>query len=448
LFDLIVRGGTLVLPSGVMQGDIAIEAGTIRAIAPELSGSSTREFDADGLHVLPALIDVHLHFNEPGRAEWEGAATGSRALAAGGGAVFFDMPLNSTPCTVNAGEFVRKRAALEALSIADFGLWGGLIPGNVSEMADMAAVGVVGFKAFMCDSGLPEFPRADDLTLYEGMREASRLNLPVAVHAESEELTRALTSRMRKEGRSSIRDFLASRPVLVELEAIQRATLIAEETGAKLHVVHISSGRGVLIAAAARNRGVDVSIETCPHYLFFTEDDLEETGALLKCTPPLRDSAQQGDLWEQVLNGVVDMVASDHSPAPPSMKSGEFISCWGGIAGAQSTLPVLLERGHHERALPLTRIARLLSATPAQRFRIEHKGSLTVGNEGDLVLLDLNQPFALRKEDMADRHRQNPYGGECFRGTILQTLRRGEPIYADGVFPTKAGGELVMPGRR
>ena len=194
--DLVVRGGTVVAPGGTMRCDVAIDDGRISAIGPALAGAR-EEIDARGLHVLPAAIDVHLHFNEPGRTEWEGAATGSRGLAAGGGAVFFDMPLNSTPCTLTPVEFDRKLAALQVASITDFGIWGGLVPGSVSAMADMAARGVVGFKAFMCDSGLPEFPRADDGTLLEGMQEASRLGLPVAVHAESEELTRALTARAR-----------------------------------------------------------------------------------------------------------------------------------------------------------------------------------------------------------------------------------------------------------
>ena len=195
--------------------------------------------------MLPGVIDVHLHFNEPGRTEWEGAATGSRALAAGGGTLFFDMPLNSTPCTVNAREFDRKRAALETSSITDFGLWGGLVPGSVPDMAEMADRGVVGFKAFMCDSGLPEFPRADDVTLLDGLREAARLGRPVAVHAESEELTRGLAERITSR---TARAFLDSRPVLAELEAIQRALLLAKEARAPLHIVHVSSGRGVALA--------------------------------------------------------------------------------------------------------------------------------------------------------------------------------------------------------
>ena len=293
MLDLVVRGDT---------EDIAIEDGKIVTIGPELPGAAN-EIDARGLHVFPGLIDVHLHFNEPGRTDWEGAATGSRALAAGGGTLFFDMPLNSTPCTVNSTAFDRKLAALTESSIADFALWGGLIPGNVGEMAELADRGVVGFKAFLCDSGLPEFPRADDLTLLDGLREAARLGLPVAVHAESQEITQGLARRIRPEQRGSIPAFLASRPVLAEIEAIQRATLLAGEAGAKLHIVHVSSGRGVAMAAEARTRGVDVSIETCPHYLFFTEDDVERLGAIAKCAPPLRNAVEQDGLVDATARG-------------------------------------------------------------------------------------------------------------------------------------------------
>jgi allantoinase len=439
LSSVVIRGGRVLTPEGLLRADVRIEDETIAAVERELSGAI--EIDARGLHVIPAVIDVHLHFNEPGRTEWEGAATGSRALAAGGGAVFFDMPLNSTPCTVNALEFDRKRAALEACSIADFGIWGGLIPGNLSEMAELAGRGVVGFKAFLCDSGLPEFPRADDLTLWEGLVEAARLDLPVAVHAESHEITSQLAAR----GVSSIQDFLASRPVLAELEAIQRATLIAGEAKARLHIVHISSGRGVVAAAEARARGVDVSIETCPHYLFFTEEDVERLGALAKCAPPLRNSGHQTELWDQLVNGTIDIVASDHSPAPPEMKTADFLRAWGGIAGVQSTLAVLLDRGHFGRGIPLERIASLLAATPARRFRIPHKGAIHAGNDADLALVDLTSSFTLRVEDMAHRHRLSPYAGETFRGVVRRTMRRGETIFADGNFPSDSRGKLICP---
>ena len=442
--DLIVRGGTIVTPGGSLLADVAIEGGAIQAIGPELPGAK-QEIDARGLHVFPAVIDVHLHFNEPGRTEWEGAATGSRALAAGGGAVFFDMPLNSTPCTVNAREFDRKHAALEASSITDFGLWGGLVPGNVGEMAELAQRGVVGFKAFMCDSGLPEFPRADDFTLWKGLAEAARLDLPVSVHAENQEITQALSRAMAEQSRTGARDFVESRPVIAEVEAIQRATLFAGEAGAKLHIVHISSGRGVVAAAEAKARGVDVSIETCAHYLFFTEEDLERLGAIAKCAPPLRDTAEHRDLWGKLSDGTIDIVASDHSPAPPEMKTGAMMKVWGGIAGVQSTLAVLLERGHFERGLPLERIAALTAATPARRFRIARKGQLAVGNDADLTLLDLSGSHTLTKGNLHQRHALSPYVGSTFRGVVRGTLRRGETIFKDGAITAQSSGALVRP---
>lgn len=442
--DQVVRGGTVVTPDGLIQADVAISGGRIEAVAPNLPGAVT-EIDAHGLFVFPGLIDVHLHFNEPGRTDWEGAASGSRALAAGGGTLFFDMPLNSTPCTINAREFDRKCAALKAASVTDFALWGGLVPGNVGDMHDLGARGVVGFKAFLCDSGLPEFARADDLTLFEGLREAARLGLPVAVHAESHEITAALARRALDKGRSQVRDFLASRPVLAELEAIQRATFLAGEARAKLHIVHVSSGRGVALAAEARARGVDVSIETCPHYLFFTEEDVERLGAIAKCAPPLRSRDEQAGLWDRLLSGTVDIVASDHSPSPPEMKSGDFFRAWGGIAGVQSTLAVLLEQGHHQRGLPLERIAALLAATPAQRFRIANKGSITPGNDADLALVDLGRTFTLHPGALQQRHRISPYIGSEFRGALVRTIRRGETIFMEGAVTAQTMGELVRP---
>jgi allantoinase len=442
--DLLIRGGTIVTPGGLERADVAIEGGAIQAIGTDLAGSPN-EIDARGLHVFPALIDVHLHFNEPGRTEWEGAASGSRALAAGGGAVFFDMPLNSTPCTVNAREFDRKRAALEASSITDFGLWAGLIPGNIGEMEELAGRGVVGFKAFLCDSGLPEYPRADDFTLWKGLAEAARLNLPVSVHAENQEITQTLSRAMAEQGRSGARDFLESRPLIAELEAIQRATLFAGETGAKLHIVHNSSGRGVVAAAEAKARGVDVSIETCAHYLFFTEEDLERLGAVAKCAPPLRDAAQQRVLWGTLLDGTIDIVASDHSPASPEMKTGAMMKVWGGIAGVQSTLAVLLERGHFERGLPLERIATLTAATPARRFRISGKGQLAPGNDADLTLVDLSAAHTLSDHDLHQRHALSPYVGSTFRGVVRRTLRRGETIFKDGAITAQSSGRLVRP---
>jgi allantoinase len=422
LFDTAIRADGL---------QIGITDGRIESVAAEV-GPAREEIDARSLAVLPGIIDVHLHFNEPGRTDWEGAATGSRALAAGGGTTFFDMPLNSTPCTTNATEFERKRAALAAASITDFGLWGGLVPGNLADLAELAAAGAIGFKAFMSNSGLPEFARADDVTLLEGMAEAARLGLPVAVHAESEEITSILARRAL----TGVRDFLTSRPIIAELEAISRACLFAEETRVKLHIVHISSGRGVALAAEARARGVDVSIETCPHYLFFTEEDVERIGVAAKCAPPIRNQHEQDALWTALRDGTIDIVASDHSPAPPERKSGDFLRAWGGIAGVQSTLSVLLER-----QLPLDRIATVLAAKPAERFRIAWKGHIAPGYDADLTLVDLSR--SERLEHLHQRHAMSPYLGTTFRGVVRRTIRRGETIFADSAITARTSGKLI-----
>ncbi len=438
-----IRGGSVVTPQGIVEADIGIEGEYIAAVAAHLP-SATLEIDASGLAILPGLIDIHLHFNEPGRADWEGAATGSRALAAGGGTLFFDMPLNSSPCTVNAKHFDAKRAALESSSITDFALWGGLVPGNVADLAELAGRGVVGFKAFLCDSGLPEFPRADDLTLYEGMKEAARAGLPVAVHAESEEITKRLSKRMAEEGRRDIAAFLDSRPVIAEVEAIARAGLLARESGCKLHIVHISSGRGSRgRARSAFARGADLSIETCPHYLLFTDDDLLRMGAVAKCAPPLRCNSERDALWASVLRGEVDVIGSDHSPCPPEMKHrGNFLEIWGGIAGVQWTLPALIDKG-----LELTSLAAITSSNGARRFGIDRRGAIEVGAYADLVLVDLNATQVVRRESLFQRHRITPYLGMNLRGVIRKTIRRGEVIYSEGTITALTPGSLVTPKR-
>jgi allantoinase len=421
---MIVRNVQVVTPNGAHTTDVFVEDGRFTTTA---SGPET---DATGLTMLPGLIDVHVHFNEPGRADWEGAATGSRALAAGGGTTFFDMPLNSSPCTVDAAAFRAKRAALEAASITDFGLWGGIVPGNRECIPELAELGVIGFKAFMADSGLPEFPRADDLTLLRGMEEAAKLGLPVAVHAETNELLQA--------SGAGIRDYLNSRPVIAEVTAIRRACELAEEVGAKLHIVHISSGRGVLTALEARQRGVDVTIETCAHYLYFGADDMERLGAVLKCAPPLRDAGERKALWRAVTRGDIDIVASDHSPVPPVMKEGSnFFHIWGGVAGVQSTLAVLLDMAAPER------VAALTAGKPAERFGLARKGRIEPGWDADFSLVDLNAEHTVTRDSLFQRHGFSPYVGATFRGVVRRTVVRGRTVFIDGKIVAEGGGRFV-----
>jgi allantoinase len=296
----------------------------------------------------------------------------------------------------------------------------------------MAERGAIGFKAFLADSGLPEFPRSDDRTLFEGMREAARLGLPVAVHAENNDLVTPRTSG------TDVRDYLESRPVLAEVEAIERASLLARETGAMLHVVHISSGRGVRAALEARVRGTDISIETCAHYLWFTGEDMVRVGALLKCAPPLRSSDERDALWDAVRSGAVDIVGSDHSPAPPEMKrDGNFFRVWGGIAGVQHTLPVLLSGAGPERC------AGVAARNPALRFRLERKGGIAVGCAADFAIVDLNAGHTVTRESLFQRHGLSPYIGANFRSTVRRTVLRGRTIFLDGKITADAQGRMI-----
>jgi allantoinase len=270
------------------------------------------------------------------------------------------------------------------------------------------------------------------------MQEAANLGLPVAVHAESNELVRQLTRRALDEGRTSIREYLTSRPVMAELAAIRRAVLLAEESGVKLHIVHVSSGRGVAAALDGRRRGVDVTIETCAHYLYFGEEDMERLGAVLKCAPPLRDAAERKALWRAVTRGDVDIVASDHSPALPSMKEGaNFFHVWGGVAGLQSTLPVVLE------IAPLERTAALTASSPAARFGLPRKGRIEVGCDADFSLVDLNEEYTVTRESLFQRHGFSPYVGATFRGAVRRTVVRGRTVYLDGKIVAEGGGQFI-----
>jgi allantoinase len=442
---LVLRGGLVITQAGVRHADIGISDGKIAAMAPDLPGGHL-EVNAVGLHIFPGLIDAHVHFNEPGRADWEGFATGSPALAAGGGTMFFDMPLNAHPPTCDGASFDLKLAAAQKESVTDFAFWGGLVPQNLDRLEELAARGVIGFKAFMSDSGIDDFARADERTLRAGMKQAAALKLPVAVHAESETLTKKLAAEKIAAGKTSIRDYLESRPVEAELEAIRRALELAGETGCALHIVHVSSGAGIALISAAKKTGVDVTCETCPHYLTLSGEDMERIGAPAKCAPPLRTGEIKDELWRKLAGGEIDTVGSDHSPAPPEMKnSDDFFKVWGGISGVQHTLPLLLE-GIGKRGLFPAQIAHVTSFNVAERFRLpKTKGRMAVGADADLALIDLARPFIVRAEDLLYRHRQSPYAGRALTGQVVQTILRGRTIFKDGRVVATHRGQLIKP---
>ncbi|AHY46591.1 allantoinase: allantoinase [Rubrobacter radiotolerans] len=443
--DAILRGGSLVTPQGVVESDLAVEDGRIAEVAPEIEGPAREEIDASGLHVFPGGIDAHAHFNEPGRTNWEGFESGSRALAAGGLTACLEMPLNAYPPTCDAESFDRKRELAESSSLVDFGLYGGLVPGNLKDLEPLAERGVAGFKAFMSTTGTLDYTVADDLTLYEGMAEAARLGLPVLVHAENKTITDGLAGRAVSTLRLSARDYLESRPVVAELEAINRAILLAEETGCSLHIVHVSTGRGVALVAEARARGVDVTCETCAHYLVFTDEDVERLGAVAKCAPPIRSAGERDALIENLLAGDIPFVTSDHSPCPPWMKAGDdFFRAWGGISGCQSLLNVVLDLGL-ERDLPLERISALVSGNVAERFGLAGKGRIEVGADADLALVNLDRSFTLRESDLFYKHRVSPYVGMRFRGEVAATVVRGRTVFREGKVVSEPVGRFVRP---
>jgi allantoinase len=444
--DLVIRGGTIVTADGATVADISVSDGVIVDVSPEVAIRAREEIDARGLHVFPGTIDVHVHFNEPGRTDWEGWETGSAACAVGGTTTVAEMPLNAHPPTIDGPSFDAKRAAAEARSFVDFALWGGLTPVNLDRMEELAARGAIGFKAFMSNSGIDDFPAADDATLREGMRRAAALGLPVAVHAENDALTATLAVQAIAAGHTSARDYLASRPAIAEIEAIARALLFAEEMGCALHVVHVSTARGVAQIAAARARGVEATAETCPHYLLFDEEDLERLGPIAKCAPPLRPRCESDLLWQALAQGDIQIVASDHSPAPASMKAGDdFFRIWGGISGCQSLLASIVSAGHVDRGIRLASLVSVLASGPADRLRLTRKGRIAAAYDADLVLVDLSDSFTLKCEDLCYRHQHSPFAGMTFAGQPRRTILRGETVAIDGQITGRPRGRLLSP---
>jgi allantoinase len=340
-------------------------------------------------------------------------------------------------------------------SHVDYALWGGLVPSNLDDLEDLADAGVIGFKAFMSspgDTGEGCFKEVDDIALYEGMKIIARKNKVLAVHAESEEIIVALSEKYEGRKVRTARDFLDSRPLAAELDAVRRVLLFAERTECPLHLVHISSPQAVDIIWEAKQNGVDVTVETCPHYLMFTDEDVERIGPLAKCAPPIRSSREREGLWARIAEGKIDFIASDHSPCPPSMKQGsedDYFAIWGGISGAQSMLELMFDEGFLKRGLPLPLLSRLLSEAPAKRFGLfPRKGRLAVGVDADIVLVHPDAPYVLEPEHLLYRHKQSVYSGRKFNCRVMLTMNRGVTVYTidQGVGTARVGNwQLPMP---
>lgn len=419
---MIIRGGTVVTARGVEKADIAIAGDQIVAVGLNLA-DDREEIDATGLHVFPGGIDSHVHFNEPGRTEWEDIAHGSAALAAGGNTSFIDMPLNNLPVTTDVAAFDLKLEAMKRSSKVDFGLWGGLVPGNLDQLEPLVRRGVMGFKAFMCPSGIDEFPSCDKRTLREGMKRIAELGSILLVHAED-------PSELREPRGRNAHDFIASRPARAELAAITVAIETAGATGCPVHIVHVSTALGADLIGATQRLGADVSGETCPHYLLYTEADMERLGGIAKCAPPFRTPVDRENLWR------MPMVVSDHSPSTLELKQGDdFRQIWGGISGCQSTRHLLLADGR----LELQTIAAVTSTNIAKRFGMMNKGDIAPGFDADLWLVDLSHEDVVRREDLLYRNAFSAHEGQRIRGRTVRTLiGGGEP----------GSGRFIRPAAR
>ncbi|MFB5284632.1 allantoinase [Peribacillus sp. Hz7] len=441
-YDLIIRDGLVVLPTEVKRTNIAVKDGVIVEIADHLVGEAAAEWRADGQYVFPGMIDVHVHFSEPGRAHWEGFETGSQMMAAGGCTTYFDMPLNGIPSTVHKEALLEKADMAARKSSIDFGLWGGLVPGNIADLRELAESGVVGFKAFLSASGNEEFERVDDLTLLNGMKTIASLGKVLALHAESEAITSWLQAEKVQAGLISAKDYAAARPVLAEVEAVERALTYAELTGCPLHFVHISSAAAVEKIEQAKKRGLNVTVETCPHYLLFSDEAVVEKGPVAKCAPPLRSQSEQEKLIELFKEGKFDMISSDHSPCPYELKDPavhSFFEAWGGISGGQFSLLSVIQLAI-EHDIPFFKIAEVTAAAPAKRFGLSAtKGSIQVGMDADFAIVSLKEPFMVTEDRFFAKHKQTIYNGHTFPCTVVATMNRGRVVYHRGGFSKYKG---------
>ncbi|MDP4625318.1 MAG: allantoinase AllB [Akkermansiaceae bacterium] len=408
--------------------DAAVSGGKWVAISEGLGAGFGEEVDGRGKILLPGVVDAHVHFNEPGRAGWEGLETGSRALAAGGGTAFFDMPLNSTPPVLDGAGVREKRRLCEEKSRTDFGIWGGLTPDSLETLLEMADEGVIGFKAFMCGSGLEEFGKAGRAVLAAGMKVAAQRGLVVGVHAEDERVIAEHAAKFPRGKAADIsegmRQWCDSRPVEAELAAIRIAMELAGEAGAKLHVVHVTHLDCLELIAEGRRRGVDVTAETCPHYLILDELMALRIGPYAKCAPPLRSRAVVDGLWGAL--DLVKTIGSDHSPSPPGMKVGEDVfAMWGGIAGCQHGLPLVCD-GAMDRGMDLEGLSEKWRENVFRRFGVKGCG-IGVGEDADFFLME-EGGGEIMEDDLMYRHAISAYTGIVQKWKVSGTWLRGERI--------------------
>lgn len=443
--DILIKNGRVVTHAGQCDADVAIQGEKITGLFSSGSKENAEQIiDAKGMLVFPGIFDSHVHFNEPGREDWEGFETGSKSAAAGGITTIMDMPLNSDPCTVNKKELSRKIERGEKHSVVDFALWGGATPDNLDDLEDLHTGGVAAFKAFLSYSGIEEFDNIPDGSLVEILQRLGKLGNILGLHAENDTLTSYLAKKLQQEGRVDRRAFLESRPPMAETEAVNRVLFLAKHLDSPgfLHFVHTSLAENIYAINQARLSGVGAAVETCPHYLTLTEEDFIKIGPVAKGAPPVRSAKEVEALWKCVKNGLVDTIGSDHSPCPTEAKergNENIWEAWGGLSGIQTMLPILFSEGVLKRKLSLPKLIGMMTYNPARLFGLyPQKGTLQPGSDADIVLFDPEKAWTLQKEALFYKNPHSPFIGKTMTGAVDMTFVRGKRVYEKG--------EIKIPG--
>ncbi|MEP6800747.1 MAG: allantoinase AllB [Acidobacteriota bacterium] len=443
--DFVLKSRRVATPEGLRPAAVRVAGGRIVSVDPyEGPDSGIPVEDLADAFLLPGLVDTHVHVNEPGRTHWEGFETATSAAAAGGITTLIDMPLNSIPPTTTRGGWLAKIDAAAGRCSVDVGFWSGLVPGNRVEIAGLRAVGAFGFKCFLSPSGVPEFPEVDDDGLRAAAPDLAATGSLLLVHAEAA----ALLEEPRGPA-ASYASYLQSRPPAAEVAAIEAVIRLSRDTGVAVHVLHLSAADALPSLSAARAEGLAITVETCPHYLTFSAEDIADGATLLKCAPPIRARENRDRLWRGLQDGVIDMVVSDHSPCSPEEKrlaEGSFVSAWGGIASLELTLSAVWTEAE-ERGIAIERVVEWMSAAPARLAGLLHdKGAIQTGRQADFVVFDPEAAFVVDASRLHQRHPQTPYAGRALRGSVLATWLRGEKIFDGGRLVRAGRGELLLSG--